>query len=69
SALTFGALGLFVLIVIQTGLGEAISEGGSDGLVVVHVPLAVLIFGLGVYLSSLGARVRRSTARPAGTPR
>ncbi|MGH3856459.1 MAG: hypothetical protein ACRDR6_23820 [Pseudonocardiaceae bacterium] len=59
SALTPGALGLLVLIIVQTGLGEAISKAGADGLIAAHVPIAVLIFGLGVYLSGVGARLRR----------
>ncbi|MGH3783087.1 MAG: hypothetical protein ACRDRO_21310 [Pseudonocardiaceae bacterium] len=63
SALTFGGLGLFVLIVVQTGLGEAITRGGANELITAHIPIAVLIFGLGVYLSGVGARLRRSTSR------
>jgi heme A synthase len=61
-ALTLGAVGLLVLIVLQTGLGEAITKAGASGLTVAHVPIAVLVFGLGVYLSSMGARLRRSMA-------
>jgi hypothetical protein len=59
-ALTFGAVGLFLLLVIQTGIGEGISKAGSQELLVSHVPLAMLIFGLGVYLSIAGARLRRA---------
>ncbi len=59
SALTFGALGLFVLIVVQTGLGEAITKGDANELITAHIPIAVLIFGLGVFLSGVGARLRR----------
>lgn len=59
-ALTFGAVGLFVLIVVQTGLGEAITKAGRQELIVSHVPLAMLIFGLGIYLSIAGARLRRA---------
>lgn len=59
SALTFGALGLFVLIVVQTGLGEAITKGNANELITAHIPIAVLIFGLGVFLSGVGARLRR----------
>lgn len=62
SALTLGGIGLLVLVVIQTGLGEAITKAGADGLIAAHVPLAVLTFGLGVYLSSAGARLRRSVS-------
>ncbi|MBV9160159.1 MAG: hypothetical protein JO309_10435 [Pseudonocardiales bacterium] len=60
SALPLAALGLLVLIIVQTGLGEAITRTGANELTVAHVPIAVLIFGLGVYLSSMGARLRRS---------
>ncbi|MFY9807150.1 MAG: hypothetical protein WCC65_07220 [Pseudonocardiaceae bacterium] len=59
SALTYGALGLLVLIVVQTGLGEAITKGNANELITAHIPIAVLIFGLGVYLSGVGARLRR----------
>lgn len=51
---------LFVLLVVQTGLGEAISEGGERTLVAVHIPLAMLIMGIGVYLSIAGAQTRRA---------
>lgn len=61
-ALTGWSAGLFALLVIQTGLGEAISEGGARTLVAVHIPLAMLIMGVGVYLSIAGARSRRSAA-------
>jgi heme A synthase len=57
-----GAAGLLVLIVFQTALGELITKAGADGLIVAHVPIAMLIFGLGIYLSSAGARLRRSLA-------
>ena len=60
SALALGALAQLVLIVVQTGLGEAITEGGAEGLIVAHVPIAMLIFGLGIYLSVAGAQLRRS---------
>jgi hypothetical protein len=59
-ALAGWSAGLFGLLVIQTALGEAASEGGERALVAVHVPLAMLIMGLGVYLSIAGARARRA---------
>ncbi|HET9253666.1 MAG TPA: hypothetical protein VFO16_00510 [Pseudonocardiaceae bacterium] len=59
-ALAIGALLQFVLIVVQTGLGEAITKASSDGLIVIHVTLAMLIFGVGIYLSIAGAQLRRS---------
>jgi hypothetical protein len=38
-----------VLIIIETGLGVAV-EPGTDGLTVVHVPLAMAIMGMAVWL-------------------
>lgn len=69
SALTVSALGLLVLVVAQTGIGESITKGGSEGLTVIHVPLAMLIFGLGTYLSITGAQLRRSASRPGDAAR
>lgn len=60
SALALGACGLLVLVVVQTGLGEAITRAGANELIVAHVPIAILVFGLGIYLSIMGARLRRS---------
>ncbi|HEV7208862.1 MAG TPA: hypothetical protein VGN54_08985 [Mycobacteriales bacterium] len=50
---------LFVLTVIQTGIGHAITDSGADGLIVVHVPLALIIFGITVWLSAQAAQLRR----------
>ncbi|MEO9220872.1 MAG: hypothetical protein ABI251_03665 [Mycobacteriaceae bacterium] len=35
----------------QTGIGHAITDNGSDWLIGVHVPLAVIIYGVAVRLS------------------
>lgn len=51
---------LFALLVLQHGLGAGIS-GGNRVLVAVHVPVALLVMGLGVYLSIAAARARRSS--------
>lgn len=58
------AAALFVLTAIQTGIGHAITDGGTDGLIVVHVPLALVIFGITVWLSVQSAALRRSRAQP-----
>lgn len=58
--LTVGAIALLVLVVVQTALGHAITDGGADRLIIVHVPLAMVIFGLAVYLSFGAAQLRRS---------
>jgi heme A synthase len=60
-ALALCALIQLVLIIVQTGLGEAITKSGAEKLTVIHVPLGMLLFGLGIYLSSAGARLRRSS--------
>jgi heme A synthase len=53
---------LFALLVLQHGLGAAIS-GGNRALAAVHVPVALLVMALGVYLSVTAARARRSSER------
>ncbi|MDQ3734177.1 MAG: hypothetical protein M3400_09310 [Actinomycetota bacterium] len=40
---------LTLLILIETGLGVAV-RGGTRGLTVIHVPLALLIMGMAVWL-------------------
>jgi hypothetical protein len=59
-ALVFGALSQLVLIAVQTGFGEMITKAGANELIIIHVTLAMLIFGLGIYLSIAGAQLRRS---------
>jgi hypothetical protein len=56
------AIALFVLLVVQTVLGHLITDSHADGLIGVHVPVAVLVFGLAVWLSIRGAAVRRRSA-------
>jgi hypothetical protein len=51
---------LFVLALAQTGIGHLISDGGMDALIVVHVPLAMAIFGLTVWLVVATAHARRT---------
>jgi heme A synthase len=60
-----GAAALFVLLLAQTGLGHLITDGGMDGLIVVHVPVAMIIFGLVAWLSFAAATARRHGAAPA----
>jgi heme A synthase len=59
--LTWGSVVLFVLLVVQAGLGYAITDGHQDGLIGVHVPLAMIVFGLTVWLSLRAALARRAT--------
>jgi hypothetical protein len=57
--LWLGSAGLFVLDLAQTGIGHLITDDGHDGLIVVHIPIALLLFGLTVWLSLRAAQLRR----------
>jgi len=57
--LAYGTSTLFVLTLAQTGIGHLITDKGMDGLIVVHVPLAVLIFGLATFLVVALARAHQ----------
>jgi hypothetical protein len=59
--LAIGAVVLAVLVIAQDGLGHAITDSNDDGLTVIHVPLALLAFGLTIWLS-VSARVMRRAA-------
>lgn len=49
---------LLVLLVLETALGQAISDGGERTMVAAHVPLALIVVGVGAYLSLTAARLR-----------
>lgn len=61
-AIMWGSVALFVLLVVQTVLGNLITEAHVNGLIGVHVPLAVIIFGLTVWLPIATTGARRRTA-------
>jgi predicted histidine transporter YuiF (NhaC family) len=54
---------LLVGLVIQVGIGQQIGKyataGTHPGFLAIHIPLALLVFGLSVHLSSFVADVRR----------
>lgn len=50
---------LFAVTLAQTGIGHLITDEGQDGWIAVHVPLAVLIFGLTGWLTLRAARAAR----------
>ena len=56
--LAIGSAVLAVLVIAQDAIGHAITDNGSDGLIAVHVPLALIVFGLTIWLS-VSARVMR----------
>ncbi|MGI8750971.1 MAG: hypothetical protein ACR2MN_01385 [Acidimicrobiales bacterium] len=54
---------LLVAVVIQIGIGQQIGDLGKSGthpgLLAIHIPLALIIFGLALHLSTFVANVRR----------
>jgi hypothetical protein len=67
--LVVASVALFALTLAQTGIGHLITDLGHDGLIVVHVPLAVAIFGLTVWVTSAALRLDRTGAASSGRPR
>jgi len=65
-SLVIGAVALAVLVIVQVAIGHAITQSNDDGLIPVHVPLALLIFGLTIWLS-VRARVLRRASRPGAS--
>jgi hypothetical protein len=65
--LEYWAIALFVVTLAQTGLGHLITDYGDDSLIEVHVPLAMVIFGLTVWITVRAGRLHRvNTGAPAG---
>ena len=58
--LAIGSVVLAVLVIAQDAIGHAITDSNSDGLIVVHVPLALLVFGLTIWLSVSARAMRRA---------
>jgi hypothetical protein len=56
--LVLGAIALTVLAVLEAYLGGLIRDDGQDSLTAIHVPLAMLLMGLAVWLPFQAARVR-----------
>ena len=56
---------LLVAVVIQIGIGQQIGDlgkgGTHPGLLAIHIPLALIIFGLALHLSTFVANLRRSS--------
>ena len=56
--------GLFALTLVQTGIGHWITDYGHDSWIAVHVPLAVVLFGLGAWLSLRFTGLSRQVTSP-----
>jgi uncharacterized membrane protein len=54
-----GSLLLVVLLVLESYLGGAIRDAGKDTLTAVHVPLAMLLMGVAVWLPARARSGRR----------
>jgi len=65
-ALVIGAVALALLVIAQTAIGHAVTDNGDDGLLALHVPLALLAFGLTIWLSVKARALRRAAADRAG---
>ena len=56
---------LLVAVVVQIGIGQQIGDlgkgGTHPGLLAVHIPLALIVFGLAVHLSAYVSNVRRGS--------
>jgi MFS family permease len=56
--LVLGATALTVLAVLEAYIGGLIRDDGKDALTAIHVPLAMLLMGLAVWLPFRAARER-----------
>jgi hypothetical protein len=54
------SVALLVLVVIQIGIGQQLKKGTHYGLLAIHIPVALLIFGVALHLSTFVANLRRS---------
>jgi len=70
--LVVGSVALFVVVAVETALGHLIngSLGGSDhdAVTIVHIPLAMALIGLTVWLATRAAQLRRSGMGAARMP-
>jgi hypothetical protein len=48
-----------VLVNVQLIIGKLITDAHQDGWIPVHVPLALIVFGLTIWLAVAAARERR----------
>jgi ABC-type uncharacterized transport system permease subunit len=58
--LVTGSIVLAVLAAIQTAIGHAITDSNDNWLIPIHVPLALLIFGLTIWLAISARSFRRA---------
>jgi hypothetical protein len=61
--LVIEAVVLAVLVIAQTAIGHAITDDNDNGLLVIHIPLAMLVFGLTIYMSAQARSARKAAAQ------
>ncbi|MFC6715482.1 hypothetical protein [Branchiibius cervicis] len=61
----FGSVLLVLVIAAEAHIGGRITDNGDDGLTAVHVPLALILMGLGIWLPVRSARLVRTAPRSA----
>ncbi len=54
------SVALLVCVIIQIGIGQQIGKAGHSALLAIHVPLALIIFGIALHMSTYVANLRRS---------
>jgi hypothetical protein len=58
-SLAIGSVVLVALVIALVAIGHAITGSGDNGLTPVHIPLALLAFGLTIWLSVRARTLRR----------
>jgi heme A synthase len=61
--LMWASIALFVLLLIQTVLGHLITDAKQDGWIGVHVPLALVVFALTIWLSIRSVALRKANSQ------
>jgi hypothetical protein len=64
-SLVIGSVLLALALIAQTAIGHAITANGDDGLLALHIPLALATFGLTIWLSAKARALRLAAARRA----
>jgi hypothetical protein len=60
--LVIASVVLALAVAAQTAIGHAISDSNDKGLLVIHLPLALLVFGLTIWLSVSARRMRKAAS-------
>lgn len=61
-SLVIGAAVLALAVIAQVEIGHAITGNGDNGLLVLHIPLALATFGLTIWLSVKARQLRLAAA-------